>query len=211
MKKLQSERDRIEQFGLEGTLPRQTTDALLEWASALHPHENEYSFTWPNGEPGEFAISSVDTYLREMRKVAERAIPELLNTTPDAFNTTIDRMRSGENPNVPEGGLSKTTLGVTQSAARTFFWYFDIAHPDEIETYGVPSKPLHDEEDLLNRQDIRALREHVEGLRNRALLEMFLNTGQRITAIQSLRIKDIDNRTGVVLAEHRVRGFEGRC
>lgn len=209
VKKLRSERNRIEQYGREGTLPRQTTDALLEWASALHPNENEHTFVWPDGEPGEFAIGSVETYLREMRKVAERAIPDLLDATPGAFNNAIDQMQAGENPNVQEGGLSKTTLGVTQAAARTFFWYFDIAHPNEIETYGVPSEPIHDEGDLLNSKDIRALREHVEGLRNRALLEMLLNTGQRITAIQSLRIMDIDIEQGWFSLNTEYEGLKG--
>ena len=122
VKKLNSERTRIEQYGENGTLPRETTDALLEWASALHPHEPEYEYVTQGDDCKTLAIATVQTYLRSMRKVAERALPNLLETEPDTFNDAIDAMQTGENPNVKAGGLAKSTLGITQSAARTFFW-----------------------------------------------------------------------------------------
>lgn len=209
VKKLQSERARIKLYGDNGTLPRQTTDALLEWASALHPHESESEFSWPDGEPKEFAIGTVQCYLREMRKVAERAIPELLEVNPETFNAEIDAMNAGTNPNVPDSGLAKTSLMQTQSSARTFFWYHGIAHPEEITVYDKPSEPLHDESDLFSRADIQALREHVEGPRNRALLEMLLNTGQRISAIQGLRIKDFEAEKGWFYLNTEREGLKG--
>ena len=183
VKKLNSERMRIERYGEDGTLPRETTEALLEWASALHPHETDFEYVTPDGEPKTLAISTVQSYLRSMRKVAERALPDLLETNPATFNDEIEAMQTGENPNVKDGGLAKTTLGLTQSAARTFFWYFDLADPNEIETYGELSAPKHDEDDVFSREDVLALRAHVEGSRNRAILELLLNTGQRISAI----------------------------
>lgn len=209
MKKLRSERARIERYGEDGTLPRATTNALLEWATALHPQETEHTFVWPDGEPGEFAIVTVETYLREMRKVAERALPNLLAVDPETFNDAMDAMQSGSNPNVKAGGLAKPTLSVTQCAARTFFWYHGIARPDEIIVYGQPSEPQHDEDDLLTRADVLALRTHVEGTRNRALLEMLLNTGQRISAIQGLRIRDVNVEHGALFLNTNRAGLKG--
>lgn len=209
MRKLHSERTRIERYGEDGTLPRATTDALLEWSSALHPNEPTHAFVWPDGEPGEFAIGTVQGYLREMRKVVERAFPELLTVEPAQFNDEMDAMHTGENPYVPEGGLAKTSLMKTQCAARTFFWYHGISPPDEIIVYGQPSEPKHDEADLLTRADVLALRAHVEGIRNRALLEMFLNTGQRISAIQGLRIMDVDVEHNAFYLNTEWEGLKG--
>lgn len=190
--KLRNERRRIERYCQDGTLPRTTTEALLEWASALHPDESQHQFVWPDGEPGDFAISTVQDYLLDMRKVAERAFPELLAITPDQFNDEMQAMHDGTNPNVQAGGLAKTTLQVTQAAARSFFWYHDLGRPEEIDSFGHRSTPKHDEADLFTRADIRAFRDHVQEPRNRAILEMLLNTGQRISAIQGLRIGDVD-------------------
>ncbi|MFC4552448.1 MULTISPECIES: tyrosine-type recombinase/integrase [Halorussus] len=209
IKKLHSERTRIERYDDDGTLPRETTDALLEWASALHPHETEFEYVTPDGERNEFAISTVQSYLRSMRKVAQRAFPNLLGTSPDTFNDAIDAMQTGENPNVKEGGLAKTTLGITQSAAKTFFWYFELAHPDEINAYGERSTPKHDEDDLFSREDVQALRAHIKRPRDRALLELLLNTGQRISAIQGLRIKDIDIEAGLFSLNTERGGLKG--
>lgn len=195
-KKLQHELDRIRRYSEEGTLPEDTTEALLEWATALHPERNSHEYINQKGERSDFAIMTVGTYLREMRKVAERACPNLLELDAETFNEEIDAMNTGENPNVKAGGLAKTTLAVTQSAGRTFFWYFGIAHPKEVTVYKEKSDPKHDERDLFTREDVEALRTQVNGRRNRALLEMLLNTGQRISAIQGLRIKDVDADEG---------------
>jgi integrase len=131
-----------------------------------------------------------------MRKVAERAFPELLSVTPEQFNDEMEAMHEGTNPNVKDGGLAKTTLQVTQPAARCSFWYHDLGRPEEIHTFGTPSEPKHDEADLFTRDDVQALRDHVTDARNRAILEMLRNTGQRISAIQGLRIGDVDTEAG---------------
>jgi len=207
--KLNSERTRIEQYGDDRTLPRETTNALLEWASALHPHEPEFEYVAPDGEQRDFAISTVQSYLRAMRKVAERALPNLLDVSAKTFNDTINAMHTGENPNVKDGGLAKTTLAITQSAAQTFFWYFGLVHPKQINVYQKSKEPKHDEFDLFSREDVKALRANVDRLRDRVLLELLLNTGQRISAIQGLRIKDIDIEAGVFSLNTEREGLKG--
>jgi len=208
VKKLNSERTRIEQYGDDGTLPRETTDALLEWSTALHPHEPEFEYVTPDGESETFAIATVEAYLREMRKVAERVSPELLQLDAETFNDAMDAIRTGSNPNVREGGLARNTIIVTQSAGRTFFWYFQITHPDEITVYGKRDT-TYDDADLFSREDVQALRENVEGPRNRALLELLLNTGQRISAIQGLRLKDVDLTNEILMLNTDREGLKG--
>ncbi len=144
-----------------------------------------------------------------MRKVAERVTPNLLEMDPATFNAEMDAIQTGENPNVRDSGLAKTTVMVTQSAGQTFFWYFGIAHPDDINVYGKRSEPKHDEDDLFSREDIQALRAHIGGQRNRTLLELFLNTGQRISAIQGLRIKDVDLENGLISLNTERDGLKG--
>lgn len=190
--KLLHERQRIQEYGKDGTLPQETTDALLEWATALDPDNDTDSYVGPNDEADDFAVLTVQSYLREMRKVAERAYPELLDLDAETFNQMIAAMQTGDNPHVKDDGLAKTTLDVTASAARTFFWYFDVCHPEDVGLYGAASDPKHDEDDIFTKDEVRALRTEVEGARNRAILEMLLNTGQRISAIQGLRVGDVD-------------------
>ncbi len=209
VKKLNSERTRIRQYGEDGTLPEETTDALPEWASALHPRESEFEYITPSGEPDTFAIATVESYLREMRKVAQRVSPDLLQLDAEQFNQAMDGIHAGLNPNIKEGGLARATVIVTQSAGRSFFWYWGIAHPDEITVYGNSSGAAYDEENLFSRQDIQALRTQVEGARNRALLELLLNTGQRISAIQGLRIKDINPGDGILTLNTNRDGLKG--
>lgn len=208
-KKLQHEVERVKKYGDDGTLPQETTTALLDWMRILHPERSCENYTDPEGEHREFSILTVQTYLREMRKVAERAEPELLDLDPIEFNEIIDAMESGKNPNVKNGGLSKTTLMVTQSAAQTFFWYHGVCHPEEITVYGEASEPKHDSTDLFTRDEVQALRKQVHGPRNRAILEMLLNTGQRISAIQGLRIKDIDLASGYFYLNTDRAGLKG--
>lgn len=208
-KKLQHELNRIEKYGENGKLPYKTTDALIEWSSALNPEDDNFEYVNEKGESQEFAVLTVQTYLREMRKFAERACSDLLDVPPAEFNSEIDAMESGENPHVKDEGLAKQTLMVTQSAAQTFYWYFDLAHPDEIKVYGKPSNSKHDEADLFTRDEVQALRDSVEGARNRAILEMLLNTGQRISAIQGLRIRDIDVDAGYFYLNTDRSGLKG--
>jgi integrase/recombinase XerD len=208
-KKLQHELNRIEKYGENGKLPCKTTDALIEWSSALNPEDDNFEYANEKGESQEFAVLTVQTYLREMRKFAERACSDLLDVPPAEFNSEIDAMESGENPHVKDEGLAKQTLMVTQSAAQTFYWYFDLAHPDEIKVYGKPSNSKHDETDLFTRDEVQALRDSVEGARNRAILEMLLNTGQRISAIQGLRIRDIDVDAGYFYLNTDRSGLKG--
>jgi integrase len=144
-----------------------------------------------------------------MRKVAERAFPKLLAITPERFNAEMEAMHDGSNANVKSGGLAKTSIQKTQSAARTFVWYHDLGRPDDIMVFGKPSEPKHDEGDMFTRDDVQALREHVTEPRNRAILEMFLNTGQRISAIQGLRIGDVDTEAGWFTLNTERDGLKG--
>ena len=194
--KFRHEIERISRYHTTGGLPKETTAALLEWATALDPSVSSYEYVDEGGEACDFAVGTAQSYLREMRKFAERACPRLLGVGPNQFNAEIEAMRRGDNDQVKQDGLSKTTLAITQSAARSFFWYFDIADPEEIEVYGPNREPKHDEADLLTPDEIRALRSEIQNERNRAILEMLLHTGQRISVIQGLRIRDVDTDSG---------------
>lgn len=208
-KKLQHETTRLERYSEDGSLPATTTSALLEWSRALRADTDRYEYIDKYGKKRELATLTVQTYLREMRKFAERSSPDLLAVTPQTFNAEIEAMESGENPYVKDGGLAKTTLMVIQSAAKSFYWYFDIADPDEINVYGARSGVTHGEKDMFTRRDVEALRSNVEGTRNRAILEMLLNTGQRISAIQGLRIKDVDVTAGYFYLNRDWSGLKG--
>jgi integrase len=71
-----------------------------------------------------------------------------------------------------------------------------------------------DPDDILTHEEIEAIRREVDAsvnpIRDRALLEMLIYTGQRIRALQTLRIKDVnaDESPGYVLLNDEIEGLK---
>jgi integrase len=93
------------------------------------------------------------------------------------------------------------TLIGYQCGAQAFYRYHDLGiDPDDIHVYNDTSEPRHDERDMFTEEDVEALRracgESQLPTRNRALLELLIFTGQRIGALLTLKIGDIDIQEG---------------
>jgi integrase len=66
-----------------------------------------------------------------------------------------------------------------------------------------------DERDMFTIEEVKALREACDNPRDCCLLELLLNTGQRIRAIQTLRVKDVDIENDVYWLNSDVNGLKG--
>ncbi len=99
----------------------------------------------------------------------------------------------GDLDNVKDDGLSKGSVRVYQNALRQFYYVFDDAgiDPEEISLFKPQEKSV-DPADMLTREEIQAIRDAAECMRDRALFDFLIYTGQRNTATRTLKIKDLD-------------------
>jgi integrase len=100
-------------------------------------------------------------------------------------------------------GLSTNSLIKYQSAARAFINALEVdADPDDVDTYTPDDTPRHDQRDLFTEDEVFALRDAAgrtqNPTRNRAFLELLIFTLQRVTALLTLRVGDVDLEDGAI-------------
>lgn len=194
--RLEREQQRVEDLADEGTISTETRDRLLEYADALDEGTVGHTFRDADGSVTTFKPRSVEGYLSCLRICAEDGF-DLLDATADGFNDLMTQMHDDD-------GKAKTTLMRYQVAASRFYLYYDDlgVDPDEIHVFKERSKPRHDETDMFTEEDVAALRKACSTtrtpLRNRALLELLIFTGQRIRALLTLRLRDVDVQEGYI-------------
>jgi len=188
--RLQREKETVRGLVDDGVISTETKDRLLEYADALDESKARHTLKTENGNRRTLSPRSVEGYIQSLRICAQESL-DLLDTTAAEINNLIHRMHD-------EGGKSKITLMRYQIAAQAFYRYHDDldTDPSEIEKYSERSSPKHDELDMFTGDDIQALRDACGKtkmpVRNRAFLELLIYTGQRLSALLTLRIKDAD-------------------
>ncbi|MFB6197064.1 MAG: tyrosine-type recombinase/integrase, partial [Halobacteriaceae archaeon] len=98
---------------------------------------------------------------------------------------------------VKDSGLAKSTTRTYQMVAKSFYGYHDDldCDPASITSLSMQSSPI-DPDDMLTRDEIQTLRDACDHPRDRAIVDLFLYTGQRATAIRTLQIKHINLSAG---------------
>jgi integrase len=106
--------------------------------------------------------------------------------------------------------MAKGTLRNYRKALRKFFRYHDRDWAEDIEIGAIPDREV-DTDKILTEQEIDALRESADHPRNKALLEMLLDTGLRISALGTLRVQDVrlTGRAGTVTLNQEALGRKG--
>jgi len=194
--RLNREREKIESLPEHGVCSQECADALLELSRAMDPEKVRHKLINESGSTQTYKPRSIERYLTSLRLTLE-AGHDLLNDSAEEFNTLIDRMHD-------EDGKAQTTLQGYQAAAQAFYRYHDHlgVDPDDIHNYTRRSEPRHDEYDMFEEEDVEALRracgESKTPTRNRALLELLIFTGQRLGALITLRIGDVDVQEGYI-------------
>jgi len=140
---------------------------------------------------------SLRSYANTARKTAERLDDDLTDTTAAAINQLMSDHLTGRHPDVKDDGLSERTISSYQGVVRKFYEYHDFGvAPEDIEIVNPGQSPV-DERKMFTDDEIEAMRDEIDNPRDRCLFELLLNTGQRIGAIQSLRVKDVAPEDGV--------------
>lgn len=167
-------------------------ERILHMADAYDP--DNFMVEPPAGQKTK-SVTTLKNYLTGLKKVAPHVA--LTDTSADELNTLMQAFRDGDVANVKEGGISNGSVRVYQNALRQFYYvHSDLGiDPEDIALARTESKTV-DPAEMLTRDEIQAIRDEAECLRDLALFDFLLYTGQRNTATRSLRIKDLDLESG---------------
>lgn len=185
--------------------------AIIEFLNAIDPAISTTNFVNGNGDHETKTYGTLAAYCQSLKRVAELS-NQPLTEMPDAatVNGLFDSLGDGTHPEVKDDGYGSGTLVQWSSAASKFYEYHgylginssDIVKPRQ-------KKTSVDDRDMYSRAEIQQMRDAVSNTRDRCLLELLLNTGQRVRAIQTLRIKDVDVEEGVYYLNSDDLGLKG--
>lgn len=195
---------------LRGNVSERDADAIREMLDALDPEVHGTVFRH-NGNGSETKQSkTLANYTGRLRLAATEVEGDLLDQTTESINQLMADFASGDADLAPAGGYSKGSVGQYQSALKAFYRYHDghDVDPEEIPVF-APEKTHVDDRDMFTVDEVTAMREAIESERERCLFELLAYTGQRIRAIQTLRVKDIDLENGVLYLNENAEGLKG--
>lgn len=157
------------------------------------------------------AAGTIDNYLNRLRALAEGYNGEFHQITERGLKMLLSDFASGTNRKAKDGGYATGTMGQFQSAAKAFVRHHGLPiDADDIPVSTAPKgSQAVDERDMFDNSDIEAMRDVIDNPRDEALFELLLNTGQRVRAIQTLRVKDVDVKEGVYWLNTEAEGLKG--
>ena len=137
-------------------------------------------------------------YTDRLRRLGVAADSPLVEYDADDWSVLLRSFEIGEVEGVKDEGISHNAVRTYQTAIRSFLNVHDDleADADDIKMYS-PEETTVDEQDMFTSEEIQALRDATDSPRNRAFLEMLINTGQRLNALRTLKVGDIDVDEGV--------------
>lgn len=209
--RFERERDRI--AGLDDP---EVQAALTEFADAVDPEFSHAQVPEPAQNGGvkrdSKSNSTAKNYLSALRCAYQRGL-DLLGAEASTVNDfmrdlVMDPERRRYDLVEYQGSIGKPSAKSWQSALRAFYRFCtepgqaderpDVAvewPADGIIMFTERSDPKHDEDDMPEQADLDAMREAcLQGQntrRDRAFLEIAAGTGQRITALVTLRVGDV--------------------
>jgi len=186
-------RDEINRKADSGEISENDREYLLEFLDAKDPECRIVND--PNDKPK--SDGTLSRYAYSLKRIADLADFELTNATPNDINYFCNDMKQGRVDGVKDDGLTSGSVANYQKSLRKFYEYHsDLGvDKDEIILYKDDSGRV-DERDIFTKEDIKALRDACDHPRDRCLVDFLLYTGQRLSAILNLRIKDIDLESG---------------
>jgi len=215
--KFREAKDSIRKSADSGAITAEDRDRLLDWLAAYDTED----MTTPVPTNGEYATDTKPkeaSTLKSWGVVGHRAAKRLrdpyglslADATADDINRLMSDLRSGEHPDVKDGGLANNTIRNAQGYVRKFYRYHDDLGVDDDAITLIQGDETHiDERDMLTGDEIDAIRNAADDPRDLAIFDLLLYTGQRSTAIRSLRIKDIDLDNGVYYLNTDAEGLKG--
>lgn len=169
---------------------------------------NENISSVPPPESGTCALRSLESYCRRLTSVAREV--ELSSLDTDAVNQLIDDLRNGNTDVGPDDGYADGSMQAFCGALSGFYEVHTDLGVDPADIVSVSgSDPAIDSRTVLSRADVEAMRDACTNSRDRALLALLTYTMQRIRAVQTLRVKDVDLQDGVFYLNPSDGGLKG--
>lgn len=195
---------------LRGDVSERDADAICDLLDALDPKHPADVFQ-ANGNGTETKESkTLANYTSRLRLASTEVDGDLLDQTTDSINQLMADMADGTADIAPDDGYSVGSVGQYQSALKAFYRYHDghDVDPEEIPVF-APEDTSVDDRNMFEVDEVQAMRDAIDSPRERCLFELLAFTGQRIRAIQTLRIKDIDLDDGVLYLNEDAEGLKG--
>jgi integrase len=204
-KAYRSERRSLEEHADEGRISEADRQFIGGYLDAFDGQE--LSVPVPEGEDS-YSYRSLKTKCHMLKKCARRLDGDLADADAEVLNEYLTAMLSGSHPDVKDDGYAQNTVRNHAGTLRRLFEYHgtiektDIAMPDKEETSVDPT-------DMFTSEEIDALRDAAPNARDQCILDLLLYTGQRLTAIQTLRIKDVFPEEGRFRLNPEADGLKG--
>lgn len=168
------------------------------------PTEGDHAEDTKHKEP-----ATLKYWVVYLKRIAERMDVPLTEATAEDVNDLMTTMRKGDHPAVKDSGLANNSIRNYQGVARRFYRYHDFG-PDPEEIAMISGDDTHvDDRDMLTPEEIDRIRNAADHPRDLAIFDLLLYTGQRNTAIRSLRIRDVDVEEGVYYLNEDADGLKG--
>lgn len=152
------------------------------------------SFIRREDAQGDVNTGTCVSHLNRLRLAAERATVPLLEMDRDDVDALLSCLKR-------EYGLSEGTRRNYRKALRVFFRDLGRGWADDIKIGAGPKRTV-DPSDLLTMDEIEAIIGAARNPRDKALVGVLADTGMRISAVASLRVRDYsiegDEKTGLI-------------
>lgn len=193
----------------DGNVTRDDADAIIELLNALDADNPAYAFQ-VNGRTETKAASTIRNYCQRLRLAAVAMDGSLFDADTDRVNRLMGDFATGKHPIAPNDGYANNTLGQYQSSLKAFYRYYD-GHDVDPEAIPVAAgdETSVDARDMFTVDEVEAMRDAIESPRERCLFELLAYTGQRLRAIQTLRLKDVDTEEGIFWLNTDADGLKG--
>lgn len=185
----ESERQRIQDAREAGDIPPDDADLIFEFLDAKDPQVS----TVVDPDDGTKSDGTLARYTNCLHRVSRLAEFNLSAATADELNQLMDDMRAGRVDDVKDGGLSAGSVKNFQSVLRKFYEYHADLGIEKAEiALANPDNNTVDERDLFDKEEIHAIRNAASHPRDKALVDLLFYTGQRLSAVLNLRLRDIN-------------------
>lgn len=194
---------------LRGNVSQEDYTAIRKLLNALDENHPGTVYHGKNGVETK-QPKTLANYCTRLRLAATEADGPLLDQNNDTINQLMGDMASGYADIAPDNGYSKGTVGQYQSALKAFYRFHEghDVDPEKIPVFASEDTSI-DDRDMFSMEEMQAMRDVISSPRERCLFELLAYTGQRIRAIQSLRIKDIDLDKSVMYLNEEEGGLKG--
>jgi len=216
-RKLRERKESVRRNADKDIITQEDADRILQWVAAYDaddmttslPTSGEYNTDTQTKKP-----STLKGYIAAINRAAKRLGEaydlSLSDADVDDINRYMSDIRSGSHPSVSDSGLANNTIRNAQGYIRKFYRYHDDLDVDAEQITLISGDDTHvDDRDMLTSEEIQEIREAAQDPRDLAIFDLLIYTGQRSTAIRSLRIKDVDLDEGVYYLNSNVDGLKG--